>query len=299
MTILTVGSTGNIGSQVVRELASRGATVRALVKDDPAKVDLPPGVEAVQGDTMDPDSMRAALEGATSLFLLNPVAPNELAMALLTLDLAREAGVRGVVYFSMLNADRFLDCPHSAAKFAAEQAIAHLGLPATILRPSYFFQNDAMSKDALVSGVYPMPIGGVGVEMVDIRDIAEVAALELLKREQCAEQPPREIVKIVGPEAFTGSSIAALWSDVLGREVAYAGDDLAAFEERFRAKAPAWMAHDNALMFRGFHRDGMRGAPGAAERLSTLLGRPLRRYRAFAEEQAAQWGRPERTSAAA
>jgi hypothetical protein len=43
-------------------------------------------------------------------------------------------------------------------------------------------------------------------------DIAEVAALTLLKRENAAEPLHRETIKLVGPEALTGEAIAGIWS---------------------------------------------------------------------------------------
>ena len=60
--------------------------------------------------------------------------------------------------------------------------IEHLDLPATILRPAYFIQNDLSPKESLLSfGVYGMPIGSKGISMVDIRDIGEAAAIELVR----------------------------------------------------------------------------------------------------------------------
>ena len=92
MTILVTGSTGTVGSQVVQQLANEGAQVRALARDT-SKLKEPAGVEPMQGDMTDVVSMRAALEGVDTLFLLNAAVPDEVTQALLTLDLAREAGV--------------------------------------------------------------------------------------------------------------------------------------------------------------------------------------------------------------
>ena len=87
--------------------------------------------------------------------------------------------------------------------------IEDCNLPATILRPNYFMQNDASMEDALLGkGVYPQPIGDKGVSMVNTRDIAEAAALCLLKRENAAEPLPRETIELVGPDALTGQAIA-------------------------------------------------------------------------------------------
>ncbi len=68
--------------------------------------------------------------------------------------------------------------------------IHKLQVPATILRPNYFFQNEG--QPVVEEGEYPMPIGPLGVSMVDVRDIAEVAALSLIKRDQSHEPLPIE-----------------------------------------------------------------------------------------------------------
>ena len=281
MSILVIGSTGNIGSKVVHELSLRGAKVQALIHKS-KKADFPAGVTPVKGDVTDMESMRKALSGIDTLFLLNPVVPDELNRALLTLNLAIEAGIKRIVYFSMFHADVFLDCPHACAKYATELMIERFGIPATILRPNYFFQNDG--QPVLEHGSYPMPIGSLGTSMVDARDIAEVAALSLIKRDKAPEPLPSEIIEIHGPDVVTSDSAVALWSEVLGRKVTYPGDDLHAFEKQLRSMMPSAMAYDVAGMFRGFQRDGMVAKPGAVDRVVSLLGRPLRTYRSYAEE---------------
>ena len=62
MTILVTGATGNVGTNVVEQLVKRGASVRALVRD-PARAGFPAGVEVVQGDLLDVDSLRGAMSG--------------------------------------------------------------------------------------------------------------------------------------------------------------------------------------------------------------------------------------------
>jgi uncharacterized protein YbjT (DUF2867 family) len=83
-----------------------------------------------------------------------------------------------------------------------------------------------------------MPIGSKGIAMVDGRDIAEIAALELLRRDRSASPLPQLSVDIVGPDVLTGISVAAIWSEALGRNVVYARDDTVAFERAVRARAP-------------------------------------------------------------
>ena len=282
MTILVTGATGNVGRHVVDQLVQRGAPVRALVRN-PAKADFPAGVDVVHGDLLDVDALRRAFDGVSTLFLLNAVVPDEFTQALVTLNVAREAGVQRVVYLSVIHSDLYVNVPHFAGKFGVERMIEQMGFAATILRPAYFIDNDVTIKDVVLGyGVYPMPVGARGLAMVDARDIAEVAAIELIRRHDAAQPLPLERINVVGPDTLTGTDIAAIWSDVLQRPIAYGGDDTAAFEQNLRQFMPAWMAYDMRLMSERFATDGMVPEAGDVERLTALLGRPLRSYRAFA-----------------
>ena len=284
MTILVTGATGNVGRNVVEQLVKRGADVRALVRD-PAKANLPSGVAVVQGDLLDVDALRAALTGVSTLFLLNAVVPDEFTQALIALNLAREAGIERIVYLSVIHSDRYVNVPHFAGKFGVERMIESMGLSATILRPAYFMNNDLTIKDVVLQhGAYPMPIGGKGLAMIDARDIGEIAAIELIRREQSPVPLPLDRINVVGPDTLTGANVAAIWSQVLGRPIAYGGDDTAGFERNLRQFMPPWMAYDMRLMSERFITDGMIPEAGDARRLTALLGRPLRSYRDFAVE---------------
>ena len=287
MTILITGATGNVGRQVVRQLIDRGADVRALVRD-PAKANFPASVNVVQGDLLDVDSLRRAYEGVSALFLLNAVVPDEFTQALIALNLAREAGIERIVYLSVIHSDRYVNVPHFAGKFGVERMLEQMGFGATILRPTYFMDNDLMVKDVVLQhGVYPMPIGSKGLAMIDARDIGEIAAIELLRRERSPKPLPLERINLVGPDTLTGDAVAAIWAEALGRPIAYGGDDTRGFEQNLRNFMPPWMAYDMRLMSERFLSEGMVPEAGDVERLTTLLGRPLRSYRNFAAEVSA------------
>jgi uncharacterized protein YbjT (DUF2867 family) len=284
MTILVTGATGRVGRHVVDQLVKRGAAVRVLTRD-PSKAQFPAGVDVVQGDLLDIDALRAAFDGVRTLFLLNAVTGDEFTQAILTLNVAREAGVERVVYLSVIHADRFVNVPHFAVKSGAERMLQQMGFSATILRPTYFIDNEHMIKDVVLNhGVYPMPIGSKGVAMVDARDIAEVAAIELIRRDQGPATLPVETINLVGPDTLTGSDVAAIWSDVLDRPVVYGGDDPAGFEQNMASFMPKWMAYEMRLMAERYVSDGMLPEAGDVERLTKLLGRPLHSYRGFVGE---------------
>jgi uncharacterized protein YbjT (DUF2867 family) len=179
MKVLVTGATGNVGRQVVNNLHVRGVEVRALARK-PEAARFPAGVEVVAGDLSNPESVREAVKGVDKLFLLNAVVADELTQALITYGIATQAGIKHVTYVSVYKADRFLDVPHFASKLAVESAIHEFGTPYTILRPGYFFQNDLTLRPLLQqAGIYPMPIGTVGISAIDSRDVAEGAAITL------------------------------------------------------------------------------------------------------------------------
>jgi len=286
MTILVTGATGRVGRQVVQQLVKRGANVRVLTRD-PSKADFPSSVEIAKGDLLDIDALRSAFKGVSTLFLLNAVTGDEFTQALITLNIARECGVERLVYLSVLHSDRFVNVPHFAVKLGAERMIEQMGFSATILRPSYFIDNEHMVKDVIFQhGVYPMPVGGKGVAMVDARDIAEVAAIELIRREQAPGKPPVDTINLVGPDTLTGADVASIWSEVLGRTIVYGGDDPSGFEHNMATFMPKWMAYEMRLMAERYVSDGMIPEAGDVERLVQILGRPLHSYRSFALEVA-------------
>ena len=287
MSILVIGATGTVGSLVVDRLAAAGAPVKALVRQ-PGKRPFPGGVTEVVGDLSDVPALRAALSSVRTLFLLNAVVPDEVTQALITLNLAREAGIERIVYLSVIHADRYTNVPHFTGKHTVERMLETLDMPATILRPAYFMQNERMVQPVIQGhGVYPMPIGSAGVAMVDVRDIADVAVAELLRRHAAPAPLPRVTLDLVGPDVLTGAAAARAWSEALGRAVAYGGDDVAAFESQMASFGPAWLAYDLRLMMAGIQAIGMQGSAGAADRLQAILGRPLRSYAQYVEEAVA------------
>jgi uncharacterized protein YbjT (DUF2867 family) len=281
MTILLTGATGNVGSNVVQQLVNRGADVRALVRD-PTKARFAAGVDVVQGNLLDVDSLRSAMSGVSTLFLLNGVVADEYTQALIALNVARAAGIERIVYLSVIHSDIYVNVPHFAGKFGVERMIQQMDMNATILRPAYYMDNEITIKDVVTGyGIYPMPIGDKGLAMIDARDVGEIAAIELIRREQSTTPLPLNRINLVGPDTLTGASAAAIWSDVLRRTIAFPGNDPAGLEQNLRAFMPSWMAFDMRLMAERFRSDGMLPEAGDVDRLTTLLGRPLRSYREY------------------
>jgi uncharacterized protein YbjT (DUF2867 family) len=135
MKVLATGGTGKLGTQVVQALLGRGVSVRVLTRNKESR--LPAGAEAAVGDLLNPDSVRAALDGADKLFLLVGNVADELTQALLTFAVARQEKVKHLTYLSVYQAERFPEVPHFIGKHAVETALKTFEVPFTILRPGY------------------------------------------------------------------------------------------------------------------------------------------------------------------
>jgi uncharacterized protein YbjT (DUF2867 family) len=288
MKILVTGATGNVGGEVVRSLHKRGAEVRAMARK-PESVSFPSGVEVVAGDLTDPESIRAAVQGVDKLFLLNAVVADELTQALTIYGIAKRSGIKHVTYPSVYEADRFGDVPHFASKLAVENALLQFGVPYTILRPAYFFQNDLTLKPLLQQmGIYPMPIGTAGISAIDSRDVAEAAAVTLIEQDHGGQT-----YDLVSSSQISGPGNAALWSKALGKQVNYTGHDFDAWEMRMSTQLPGWMAYDMRTMLEGYVERGFASTDADVSRVTKLIGHAPRTYDAFVQEAAASWPKSE------
>ncbi|HTX35558.1 MAG TPA: NmrA family NAD(P)-binding protein [Bryobacteraceae bacterium] len=289
MKVLVIGATGRIGSEVVKELLQRGADVRAFTRKQRKPGAFSGAVEIALGDLTDAVSIGEAIKGVDKLFLLigEENVPVELTQALTAYGLAKRANLKHVTYVSIYRADQFLEVPHFANKYAVEEAMRAGGMPYTILRPAYFAQNDRRLKPELTGlGVYPIPVGNEGLAVVDVRDIAEAAAISLTE-----EGHNGKTYDLVSSEMLRGPDAAATWSRLLRKEIAYAGHaDFDGFEAQLREKgSPSWLAYAVRAMYQGFVERGYSNTEHQAACFAALLRRQPRTYSSFAEELAREW----------
>jgi uncharacterized protein YbjT (DUF2867 family) len=186
-TFLVLGGTGKQGGAVIRELLRRGRTVHALVRDPnahAARLLADAGVVLVRGDMNDEASLRAAMTGVHGVFsvqtFLTPggVAAEE-RQGKAVADAVADAGVAHLVYTSVGGAERASGIPHFESKWHIEQHIQKLGLPATILRPTMFYEcfhdiSPRLVDDQLVLGLWVHPT--IPVQLIATSDIGSFAA---------------------------------------------------------------------------------------------------------------------------
>jgi len=285
MKVLVIGGTGTVGSEVTQRLLDRGAAVWVMTYTEGRAGALPAGAEGMRGDLRDPGSLRAPFAGVEGVFLLVPVSLDETRMGLNAVDAAKASGVHRIVYMSVAKVEEASHIPHFGSKIPIENAVKSSGIPYTILRPNNFYQNDRWLREWIVDhGVYPQPIGDIGVNRVDVRDIADAAVNALTKSGH-----EGNTYGINGPDTLTGDAVASIYSRYLGREVRYEDGNLDAWEEQARRMFPDWMAHDYRIMYEYFQSHGMVAAAADLAGQHSVVGHDPRSFDAYASELTAVW----------
>ncbi len=282
---LVFGGTGTVGSLVVRGLLDKGETVRVLTRSADRAKTLPKGVEPVLGDLADPGTYEKVFAGYDNLFLLTANGPSDLMEGLAAVNEAKRTKAKRVVYLSIHDVETCAEAPHFASKIAIERALKESGLPHTILRPNNFYQNDYWSKDVILQyGVYPQPIGDIGVSRVDTRDIAEAAVRALTESGHLGKT-----YVLAGPDALTGKACAGEFAKALGKPVAYGGNDLEAWKKSMAPYLPAWAVYDYALMYAMFQAKGLKATASQLAETRAILGHEPRKFADFVRETSVTW----------
>ncbi|MFF4508834.1 NmrA/HSCARG family protein [Streptomyces sp. NPDC001401] len=253
--IVITGATGRQGGATARALLSRGWTVQALVRDPdkPEALALKEaGAILVRGDLDDAASLDGALRGAYGVFSVQTFTgpdgfAGEVRQGKAVSEAAARAGVAHFVYSSVDGADRPGQVQHFASKGEVERHVAALGLPATILRPTFFITNFehlgpkwedgelvftlALDPQAKLQMITPGDIGAIAADAFD-------APADYLGR----------TIEIAADE-LTGPQMAEVFAGVSGRAVRFVAQPI----EQVRA-----LSEEMAAMFDWFNTVGFR-----------------------------------------
>ncbi|PHM09206.1 NmrA/HSCARG family protein [Nostoc sp. 'Peltigera malacea cyanobiont' DB3992] len=249
--ILVTGATGNQGGAIARHLLQRGKfKVRAMVRDQnkPAAQALQQaGAELVQGDFNDRASLNRAVQGVHGIFSMQDFregAEVEIRHGQALADVAKTAGIEHFVYSSVGSADRNTGIPHFNSKFQVEEHVRAIGLPYTILRPVFFFYNYNGMRSMVENGTLFQPLSpDTKLQQLSEEDYGAMVA-EVFERP--ADFINREIE--VASMEMTMTEIAAAFSRVLGKNVAYQQIPFEAFEQQ--------AGEEVTIMYRWFENVG-------------------------------------------
>jgi uncharacterized protein YbjT (DUF2867 family) len=166
--ILLTGGTGTLGRHVTPLLLDAGCEVRVLSR---RSRESGGGVEYVTGDLAKDEGIEPAVDGAEIVLHLAGGPKGDAEATANLVRAAARAGVRHLVYISVIGADR-VPLGYFRSKLGAERAVAGSGLPWTTLRAAQFHDLvlTAVQKMAMLP-VIPIP-GGLRFQSVDAREVA-------------------------------------------------------------------------------------------------------------------------------
>ncbi|MGI5453097.1 SDR family oxidoreductase [Streptomyces sp. CA-249302] len=201
-TILVTGGTGTLGRLVTERLRAAGHEVRVLSRHaQPYAVDLRKGGAGLDAAV---DGVETVVHCATNQTGGDRKAAENLVAA------ARRAGVRHLVYISIVGVDR-VPFPYYRAKLAVEQMIEESGLGWTVLRTTQF--HDLLVR--LFRALAKLPVvllpAGVRDQPIEVAEVAERLA------ELAAAAPAGRVEDMGGPETRTFESFARAYLKSTGR----------------------------------------------------------------------------------
>lgn len=216
--ILVTGATGTTGQPIAEQLSRlEGVAVRAATRS-PGKVAQDGKTAYVPFDYEEVSSIQKALEGVQKVYLVTPFVPEMFDYESRVIAQLSQAGVQHVVKLSVIGADPENGITPQKIHGQLEQLIRETGIPYTFLRPGSFMQNYAhyMSQTIKSQQAFYQPLGEGKLSLVDARDIAAVAGKALT-----GAGHEGQAYTLTGPEALSNYEVAAILSDVLGREIKY------------------------------------------------------------------------------
>ncbi|WP_298233716.1 NAD(P)H-binding protein [uncultured Azohydromonas sp.] len=278
--IVVTGASGNVGTHVVSQLAAAGFPVRALSRKPAAAPSLR-GVEWVEADFEQPESLARALQGATRVVLISPAHPRMRQHQVAVVDAAVAAGARRIAKLSGLGAGPQAPIRLPQEHYAIEQHIERSGLAHSFVRPNLFMQVLLGSADSIAGdGVIYAPAGEGAISFIDARDVAAVLVHEVLR-----DDVAPSVREITGPEALTYAQAAETIGGALRKAVRFVSVEPAAARDGMLSSGmDPWLVEAFLELFE-IYRAG-HGAAVLAAAVESALGRPALTLARFAADHA-------------
>jgi len=231
MPVLVSGANGNLG-RALFEIAGDGSRFRAAVRsqraaDQVAALPVEARPRTIQVDYSNATQMAAAAEDCAVIVhlvgIIKEAANTKYAIAHeesceVLASAAREAGVRRIVYMSIVGSHPESDNDCLASKGRAEQILLDASVPATILRvPMVLGRNDyasrALRKQATSKSTRLIGGGTTLQQPIDARDV--VAAIEGASRDATSEN---RALDLGGPECLSHRDLVVRAAHALGKD---------------------------------------------------------------------------------
>ena len=283
MTILIIGSTGNIGTQIVKLLAAENHPIVAAARDlQKAKNHLSlPNIEYRRFDFTDNNTWENTLNGVGKIFLVVPPgsATDEQQQAFF--QHAKNAGVQHIVYSSGRTTGPIEGSPLNRT----EGFVKNSGCGWTVLRPGWFMQNFIawIGFTIPTDDAFYLPAGGAKTAFIDVRDIGAVAA-EILNNPESHHDKTYDLTSLESIDHF---AVAEHISKEAGRTIQYVPMEEKPFIQKMMEKGRPQKAAEKMAWLYNFVREGHEET--ISEDVQNILRRSPIDFEKFTKDYAHVW----------
>lgn len=221
--ILIAGASSQPGQRLIPMLVAKGYQVRALTRD-PRKLEYArsPGVEVIEGNIRQPDTLLRACEGAEAVVSSvtaigeNLIKEVDVAGNRSLMESAQRSGVKRFVFVSAYGAARNHPLDFFRSKYWTEEYLKSLRMEYSVLRPTAFMETWCARVGAQVLNDRPVTIFGDGknpVNFISAEDVAKFIVLAL--------EDPRlrnQTLTIGGPQNLTWGEVVAIYERISGKQ---------------------------------------------------------------------------------
>lgn len=280
MTILVIGSSGVVGSEVARLLEGDGKRV-VRTTGRPSDGNDEVGTRKVHVDLLSGKGLENAFQGVKRAFLMCPSGNSDQYKILSPLiGVAKEHALEKVVLMTAIGVNLVPSSPMRRAEVELENS----GLPYNIIRPNWFMQNFSTlwAEGIRAQGKIMLPAGDARVSFIDTRDIAAVASTFLT-----SDEHGNGAFDLTGPDAITHLEVAQAISNVTGRSIGYEDVSPDLFREVLIKKGAPEDYANFLLQIMGALRAGF--CAGVTDAVPKVLGRPAASFARFAADESKAW----------
>ena len=282
-TILVIGATGRVGSELVKLLVQNGESVRAATRNpSPVPSRFQNTVDVVEFDYERPQTFAPALVGVEKVFLTVRPGDNHSDKAAMPLiDAAKKMKVQRIVDLTAMGVEQ----DDTFMLRILEKYVEASGIPYTHLRPNWFMQNfdsGPMFADIKATGALHLPAADAKISFIDLRDIAAVGFAALTQTHHAGRA-----YTLTGNESLSYFQVVEKLSLVAGKEISYLpiSEDIAR-----EALVKGGIPTDLIERWTDFYRKVRQGfcSPVSTD-IESVLGRSPILFDQYANDYAASW----------
>lgn len=278
-TILITGASGNVGSEILKNINPENDQLRLLagVREQPTeRQEIEEfGVEKIHFDLDDPFSIKEAFRQSDVVFLLRPPQISDVKKYFQPLiDIAVDQRVNHIVFLSVQGADTSSIIPH----YKIEKLIEKSGINYTFLRPAYFMQNftTTLRNDLVKNQIIYLPAGKAKFTLIDATDLGLVAA-KILKN---PEGHINKAYDLTNHEQLSFGEMADILSEVLHKKIKFISPSLLSFYfKKRREKVPPMFIF---VMIMLHYLPRFKPTPKTSNLTEVIMGSKPKSFRDFA-----------------